>query len=187
MKTVDDYLDAANLAELDGRYAEANAHYEKVLELQPDFPEAYDNRAGNWMELGEYARAIADYEKVIAYWPDYPGAHDNLAHIYIFAEDSSFHNNRLALRHARRACELCQFSEHVPVSTLAAAHAANGQYADAIRLQEKAIWVASGELESELWIPELNEQLIEYRQKHAEQYKNAGWFAWLFGRSPKHK
>ena len=79
MRTADDYFDAANLAELHGQLAEANTHYEKVLELQPDYPEAYDNRAGNWVELEEYALAIADYEKVIAYRPNYPDAHQNLA------------------------------------------------------------------------------------------------------------
>jgi len=183
MKTADDYFDAANLAESHGRCAEANAHYEKVLQLRPDYPEVYDNRAGNWVELAEYAKAIADYEKVIAYWPDYPGAHDSLAQIYLYAEDSSFHDNRLAADHARRACELCQFLEFGPVSTLASAHATNGKYADAIRMQERAIELASAELESELWIPKLNEQLTEYRHKHAEQHKGQKWFAWWFRRS----
>jgi tetratricopeptide (TPR) repeat protein len=182
MKTADDYFDAANGAELDSRYEEANAYYEKALQLQPDFPEAYSNRAKNWDQLGQYGKAIADFEKVLAYWPDDVDAHEGLGSIYLLAEDRSFRDSRLALQHARRACELCQFSQYMPVSTLAAAYAANGQYAEAICMQERAIEMASGELESELWLPKLREELLEYRKKNDER-RRRGWFAWLFRRS----
>jgi len=180
MKTAQDYFDAANIAELDGQYVEANKHYDKALEIQPDFPEAYDNRAGNWSELGDYDKAITDYERVIAYWPDYSGAHDNLARIYVAADDSRFHDKALALHHAKRACDLCQFSEFVPVSTLAAAHAANGQYVEAIAVQETAIKVASGELEADYWIRKLEEDLLKYRHQCEEEKQSRGWLSRLF-------
>ena len=182
MKSADDHFDAANFAELHGRYSEANAHYEKALELQPDFPEALDNRAANWVELEEYAKAIADYERLIDFWPQNPEVHGNLAQIYVSAEDISFHDYQLALYHATRACELCLFSEFRHLSTLAAAHAANGQYAKAISLQKQAIKIASREFEAEVWVPVLNDRLIEYRQKYAEQRPVLEWFRRLFRR-----
>jgi tetratricopeptide (TPR) repeat protein len=176
MNSVDQYFDAANRAELDGRYAEANSFYDKVLELQPDYPEALDNRAGNWMELGEYSKAIADYKKVLSYWPDYSGANDNLAQIYLNADEIAFHNETLALEHARRACELCQFSDFRPISTFAAALAANNDFGKAISMQQKAIEAAAKEIEYDFWIHKLKEQLTEYCQKRHEQ-KQTGWLS----------
>lgn len=180
MKTkADEYFDAANLAELHGHYADANALYDKVLDLEPKYP-VHHNRAVNWTHLKQYDKAIADYQIAISNSPDCPYVHEYLAEVYLSAEDSSYHNTDLAFHHACKACELSQFSIHSPISILAKAHAAKREYAKAISLQKKAMQVASKELEADYWIMNHKKTLMGYQQKFKEHRRDNGWFSWLF-------
>ena len=43
--------------------------YDKAIELQPDFYDAYNNRGVVKSDLGDYADAISDYDKVIELSP----------------------------------------------------------------------------------------------------------------------
>lgn len=162
LTTADDYFDAANLSELDGNWAEANEHYSKAIELQAEFPEAYFNRAGNWVELGEYEFAISDYQQVLASSSDDATTHEYLAQAYL-DEENPLRDVRLALVHAQRSYEVSNPLRFGAASTLATALAANEEIEDAIAMQNKAIELARGELEADIWIYELQDRLTKYQ------------------------
>ncbi len=49
------------------KYAEAVIHYTKVIEFDPNFPEAYFNRGVAYYEIKEFDSAIADFTKFITF------------------------------------------------------------------------------------------------------------------------
>lgn len=181
-QSVDDYFDAANACELDGRWEEANDNYERALELQPDYVEAYDNRAGNWVELHEYARAISDYHRVAEYWPDYPQVHNNLALIYLDADDEDYNNPKLALAHAKQACRLTNNNSHEFLSTYARAFHACRSYKQAVYYQQLAVSVALrvrsdsnervDQINAESSLPGLKQTLEQFRADEREHCGN---------------
>ena len=75
-------------AQLDTRRLQARAlrkqldtavnSYEKVIAINPDFPEAHYNLGNTLRELGQFETAIKSYEKVIAIKPDNADVHFNL-------------------------------------------------------------------------------------------------------------
>jgi tetratricopeptide (TPR) repeat protein len=152
---------------LKGRWAEANELYGQALNLRPDFPEAYFNRAGNSLELKDFAAAISDYHKVIEFWPDDADAYESLARIYLDEDNSACRNCDLALRYALRALELAPSSAWQPRATAAAAYAAVGSYIKAIELQKTAIELAGNELDGEFWIPAMEVQLRRFENLNA--------------------
>ena len=58
-------------------------YYNKAIELEPDHPLAYCNRAGTYKKKGEADKAIADYTKVIGLQPLIKEAHYFLAEVYM--------------------------------------------------------------------------------------------------------
>jgi tetratricopeptide (TPR) repeat protein len=45
-----------------GQYQDAAADFSRAIEIRPDNPIPYKNRAHAWYALKEYARALADLE-----------------------------------------------------------------------------------------------------------------------------
>ena len=179
-------FDAANLCELDARWAEANDHYAKAIELCPEFVEAYDNRAGNWVEIGDYANAVSDYHKVIELWPHYAAAHNNLARIYLDADDPAYVNPELAISHAQQACELTHNKCYEFLATYAQACYARRDFQSALRLQKLAVDAAirlqknksadrAAQIDAEIMLPELKERLEQFQQDIPYDTEHASW------------
>ena len=63
----------------EGRLDEATAHYQRAIELQPDYAPAYNNMGTAFKANGDVDRAVATYERALRVQPDYPDAHYNLA------------------------------------------------------------------------------------------------------------
>ncbi len=57
--------------------AGAIQHYDKALELKPDYAEAYNNRGNAHARKGDPGRAIQDYDKALELKPDYAKAYYN--------------------------------------------------------------------------------------------------------------
>jgi len=53
-----------------GRIEQAIVEYTKAIELDPDLVEAYNNRAGAYLEKGQHDQAIVDCNKVVELDPD---------------------------------------------------------------------------------------------------------------------
>lgn len=68
-----------------GRPAEALAHYQEAIRLQPTAPEPYYNLGLALARLDRPAEAINRYEEALRRQPDYPEAHNNLGNILLAA------------------------------------------------------------------------------------------------------
>ena len=73
-----DAFDAANAAYADGRYEEAAAMYQSLLDEQPDAT-LYYNLGNARFKQGELAQAILNYERALRLKPNYKDARYNLA------------------------------------------------------------------------------------------------------------
>ncbi len=56
----------------------AIADFDRAIEVQPDYAEAYSNRGEAYEDKGDYERAIADYGRAIELQPDVAEAARNL-------------------------------------------------------------------------------------------------------------
>ena len=61
-----------------GRIDEAIAHYQKALEIRPDYAEAHNNLGIALAGRGRIDEAIAHFQKALEIKPDYAEAHNNL-------------------------------------------------------------------------------------------------------------
>jgi len=60
-----------------GNYDQAIAAYDKAIQRNPDYAEAYYGRGNAYEAKGDHDRAIADYDKAIQLNPDYAEAYYN--------------------------------------------------------------------------------------------------------------
>ncbi|MBC8007942.1 MAG: tetratricopeptide repeat protein [Prolixibacteraceae bacterium] len=73
----------------------------QVIELKPDFAEAWNRRGDAYVALGDDDRALADYDRAIALNPHQFGAMESCAHIWMTRS-----NYRKAADYFRRALDL---------------------------------------------------------------------------------
>ena len=57
---------------------EAIAHYQKALQIKPDYAEAHNNLGNALLQKGQVDEAMAHYQKALQINPDYAEAHNNL-------------------------------------------------------------------------------------------------------------
>jgi tetratricopeptide (TPR) repeat protein len=114
------------------RYDEAVRHYQKALELDPDFIVAHMYLAQALEQKGRYPEALLSFDTAIRL----SGGSSNLtamkAHTHALAGDSR------AARELLGQLQRLPFSKCMPSYDIAAAHAALGEAASAVRWLERA-------------------------------------------------
>jgi predicted O-linked N-acetylglucosamine transferase (SPINDLY family) len=78
----DTQFDLAVRLHRDGRLADAEAGYRRVLHLQPAHPGALSNLGALLRRTGRYAEAVATLEKAVSVSPGMAGAWSNLCNLY---------------------------------------------------------------------------------------------------------
>ena len=69
----------AGALQTEGKLNEAASHYQRAIELQPDYAPAFNNLGVLQRAAGQVDAAIATYKQALALKGDYPDAHYNLA------------------------------------------------------------------------------------------------------------
>jgi len=74
---IDIYVNQGIIHQNSQAFRTAIACYDRVLNIQPDFPEILINRGLAYQELKQYPKALADYAEAIALRPEFAEAHNN--------------------------------------------------------------------------------------------------------------
>lgn len=82
LNTAQDYLAQGDYEFERGSYDAAVSAYTRALALDPNLPEAYNNRAYTYMTQQNYALALPDLDRAIALRPDYTNALMNRGDIH---------------------------------------------------------------------------------------------------------
>ncbi|MGA2508567.1 MAG: tetratricopeptide repeat protein [Chitinispirillaceae bacterium] len=84
-----------------GRTGEAIAHYQKALEIKPNYAEAHNNLGVPLENIGRTDEAIAHYQKALEIKPNYAEAHYNLGNLL-----SNIGRTDEAIAHYQKALEI---------------------------------------------------------------------------------
>jgi len=131
-------------------YEKAIVDYTRALELAPNRPGVLYNRGNAYKANGNYAKAIADFNEAIRLDPKDALAHNNLALLLACCPERSLRDQARALKLATTACELTEWKDMALLDTLAVAHAANGQFVEAVKWAEKAFELAPPAVKPEI-------------------------------------
>jgi hypothetical protein len=130
----------AAYAELKLKYERAAARPSLLLPPDPAIPEGQHSIPNvDWSNWGGYVRSPIDYDELISRYPDLYWAHERKAWILATSPDATYRDGRLAVAAATHASELTNWKNGQVLATLAAACAEIGDFASAVRWQERAL------------------------------------------------
>jgi tetratricopeptide (TPR) repeat protein len=116
--------------------------YERILEIDPENPEALYIIAHVYINAKQYAKAQTLLKKLIEENPDDFKLKNNLAWLYATAEDPRYRDGAKAVKYAQEAMVIEPNDHHV-WSTLSEAHYINGEYEKAYRAIKNMALLAS--------------------------------------------
>jgi tetratricopeptide (TPR) repeat protein len=125
-----------------GRLREAAADFDEALRLAPQHASAQTARGHVYAEAGYYEKAIADYRESLDADPESVEAYRSLAWVLATCPEASLRSPPTAIEAAWRARRLLGSEDFLTLDASAAAHAAAGEFAEAVRLQQRAVGIA---------------------------------------------
>ena len=142
--------------------AEAASQFILELKLTPNETKAHFRLAQALSRQHKSSEAVAQYREALRLTPDFPDALNELAWILATDPNPKNRSGTEAVQLAKRACELTQNQQPVFLTTLAAAYAETGQFAEAIDTLKKSNGCAkaTGQIE----IADKNEDLLKLFQ-----------------------
>ena len=123
------------------QWDKAVADGDSVVRLYPDYPDAVHHRGLARFEKGDWEGALADIEKTLRLDPKHrvwPLADPNPC-CGRPVRNAKFRDAEKALKDANRACELTKWKLSSTLEAYAAACAENGDFAEAVKWQEKVL------------------------------------------------
>jgi cell division protein FtsN len=149
---------------LKGDFDQAIADYSKAIEIRPRYAEAYNNRGFAHTQTGNLKSALNDYTRALEINPFFVDAYNNKAWILATCSDQRIRDGGQAVRLATKAVELKPNISSM--DTLAAAHAATGNFEAAVDLQTQAIQKLMLENKT-AEVPKYMTHLRSYRSRQA--------------------
>jgi tetratricopeptide (TPR) repeat protein len=125
-----------------GRLTDAIADFTLAVQLRPDFAEARYNRANVLVLQGRLNEALDQFREVLRLRPNWPESMNDIAWLMATHPELKNRDVNEAVRLARRACELTNYSSPFQLGTLAAAYASVGRFSDAVDTAHKALSLA---------------------------------------------
>jgi arylsulfatase A-like enzyme/Tfp pilus assembly protein PilF len=121
------------------KFDEAVKHYKLAIEADPAAANAYYNLAACHMAQGEVAQAVENYKQFLKFKPDAIDVLNSLAWIMATHGDQAIRNPTQAVEFAVRAVELSKSQDAAILDTLAAAYAADNDFAKAQATTRQAL------------------------------------------------
>ncbi|WP_442482793.1 tetratricopeptide repeat protein [Aeoliella sp. SH292] len=126
-----------------GKLTEALADYNMAIHINPASSDAFVGRGNVYADQGLYELATADFQQALALNPQSPAAYRSTAWMLATCPVERYRNGPKAIEAATRLAQLREGESPDVLETLAAAYAADGQFAKAIAYQEQAITLTS--------------------------------------------
>jgi tetratricopeptide (TPR) repeat protein len=145
-----------------GQIDQAIAQWRKALAIRPTDEQAHRNIASALRKQGNVKESIAEYEQALDITPEDTVALNNLAWILATSSDASIRDGARSITLAVKAVQASGDKDPNFIRTLAAAHAAAGQFAEAVAAAETAKALASTQGKTEL-ASRLEEEIALYR------------------------
>lgn len=122
-----------------GQPREAARRYSLAVEFDGLRWQALARRASAMTEMGDRRSAVADFEQAIVHLGDDPVIANNFAWLLATSPEPELRDGARAVRLADAACRRSDWQSWQMISTLAAAHAEQGDFAAAERLARQCI------------------------------------------------
>ena len=123
-----------------GRMDQALVHLKKALQLNPKNPNTHHNLAQVYLSKKDFASAAKHFQETLRLeGPQNADALNNLSWILATSPNAQLRDGPQALRLALQACELTRHQRPQMLGTLAAAYAETGDFAAALKWQQKTI------------------------------------------------
>jgi Zn-dependent membrane protease YugP/Tfp pilus assembly protein PilF len=122
-----------------GDFDQAIADQNQALRFNPNDAMALNNRGAAFLKKGEYASAVADLRQATCQKPDFPNPYKHLAWIQATCPDGQFRDGLQAVTNALHGLQLAQWKPVEWLAALAAAHAENGDFEEAVKWQTKCL------------------------------------------------
>lgn len=137
------YVERAQAYEADGQYQTALADLNQAMTLRPDNAKYRYLRGIAYAYAGDEQAAKQDFARAEAMNPGSAESYDARAWLLATAPDPRMRDGKKAVESASRACEMTDWNDPDMLGTLAAAYAETGDFADAIKWQQKAVDLTS--------------------------------------------
>jgi tetratricopeptide (TPR) repeat protein len=122
-----------------GKYDEAASFFMRAIKLDAKEGQYYYDLGHALSELGQHATAMGAYQRALELNSRLPGHYNRVAFKLAASADARQRNGPMALRLAKQCCEATRFQVPAYLETLAIAHAALGQFSDAVRWMQQAL------------------------------------------------
>jgi Flp pilus assembly protein TadD len=131
-------------------FSGAVAEFSKAIAVKPDVFAGYINRGVAYQDMEQWALALSDLQTAKQLAPDNFTPWNNIAWILATCPDERFRDGPRAVKEAEKACELSEWENYAALSTLAAAHAEVGEFAQAIKRIEQSVESSPEEIRPQL-------------------------------------
>jgi tetratricopeptide (TPR) repeat protein len=148
-------------------YKNAIKHFNRVLELKPDYELAYFLLSQSHITKGNQSEAKQILEKGLKQRPNSLSLMQSLSWLLSTSTSDQLRDGQRAIILGERAVDFTEGKNHNYLDTLAAAYAELGQYDNAVKSEEKAINILTNSS-----IPNtLNDSLLSEYQERLSSYK----------------